>query len=154
MSIKSEIDRIKEARASISLAIRNKGVSVPATAKIDSLASYVSAIETGGGGGDTFDTCNIVLDIGTFGAFYPDGVRVFYTAYGDGLSAEFVEVSANEQSEIYLTYVICGSAICVYTEVSGVEDSGHTRYSNEAVHFIICPNSPGETVNITFTETS
>lgn len=51
MTIASEITRISNAKTSIKSAIGDKGVSVPASAKIDAYPSYIAQIETGGGGG-------------------------------------------------------------------------------------------------------
>ncbi|MBO7510048.1 MAG: hypothetical protein J6T35_02595 [Bacteroidales bacterium] len=49
MSIASEIERIQDAKADIRTAIQAKGVTVPATAKIDTYDTYVAAISQGGG---------------------------------------------------------------------------------------------------------
>lgn len=50
MSVASEIQRIQGAEADIKTAITGKGVTVPASAKIDDLADLIDAIQTGGGG--------------------------------------------------------------------------------------------------------
>ena len=50
MSVASEIQRIQGAEADIKTAIAGKGVTVPASAKIDDLADLIDAIQTGGGG--------------------------------------------------------------------------------------------------------
>lgn len=156
MSVQTEINRIKTAVTAIVNAIKGKGVSVPSSAKINDLASYIEDIPQfiDGGGGDTIDTCTVILDVGTFSAFTPNGVRVFFTAYGDGLSAEFKEVNPNERSEIYLYNVVCGSAISIYTDTSGASDATSVRYTNEHTHYIIAPSVAGATERITFTETS
>lgn len=49
MSVASEIQRIQGAEADIKTAITGKGVSVPASAKIDDLADLIDSIQTGGG---------------------------------------------------------------------------------------------------------
>ncbi|MBO4924822.1 MAG: hypothetical protein J5382_11980 [Bacteroidales bacterium] len=49
MSIASEIQRITTAKAAIKSAIQAKGVTVPASAKLDDYDDYVTAIQTGGG---------------------------------------------------------------------------------------------------------
>lgn len=49
MSIASEITRISDAKDDIRTAIQAKGVTVPASAKIDTYNTYVAAIQTGGG---------------------------------------------------------------------------------------------------------
>lgn len=50
MSIASEIERISDAKADLRTSIQAKGVTVPASAKIDTYNTYVAAIQTGGGG--------------------------------------------------------------------------------------------------------
>lgn len=52
MSIASEIERISDAKADLRTSIQAKGVTVPASAKIDDYPDYVDAIQTGGGGGN------------------------------------------------------------------------------------------------------
>lgn len=47
MSIKTEIDRIKQSKADIISALTNKGVTVPSDASIDDLSALVEAIEVG-----------------------------------------------------------------------------------------------------------
>lgn len=47
MSIATEIQRIQGAKADIKTAIQSKGVTVPASAKIDAYPDYVEAIQTG-----------------------------------------------------------------------------------------------------------
>ena len=50
MSVQSQIDRISGAVQSALAALTEKGVTVPAGTKVDSLASLIAAIEAGGGG--------------------------------------------------------------------------------------------------------
>ena len=59
MSIASEITRISDAKDDIRTAIQAKGVTVPASAKIDTYNTYVAAIQTGGGGGSNLTTLNV-----------------------------------------------------------------------------------------------
>lgn len=47
MSIASELTRLQNAKKSISNAITNKGVTVPATTKLDGMASLIGQIEQG-----------------------------------------------------------------------------------------------------------
>lgn len=54
MSIKTEITRITNAKAAIKTAIAAKGVTVPSSASIDDMATYISQIE-GGGDADKVD---------------------------------------------------------------------------------------------------
>lgn len=48
MSIKTEIDRIKQSKVDIISALETKGVTVPSDASIDDLSALVEAIEVGG----------------------------------------------------------------------------------------------------------
>ena len=47
MSIKTEIDRIKQSKTEIISALKNKGVTVPSDASLDDLSALVEAIEVG-----------------------------------------------------------------------------------------------------------
>lgn len=51
MAISDEITRIQGAKAGLRTSIQAKGVTVPASAKIDDYPDYVDAIQQGGGGG-------------------------------------------------------------------------------------------------------
>lgn len=57
--IATEIARIQQAKDDIRTAIQAKGVTVPASAKIDTYNTYVAAIQTGGGGGGNLTTLNV-----------------------------------------------------------------------------------------------
>lgn len=52
MSIASEITRLQTAKADLKTAIEGKGVSVPASAKLDAYPALVDSIQQGGGGDD------------------------------------------------------------------------------------------------------
>ncbi len=62
MSIASEITRLQNAKADIKTSIEAKGVTVPASAKIDTYDTYIDSIS--GGGGDDFG--QLCLNIGTY----------------------------------------------------------------------------------------
>ncbi|HOM05411.1 MAG TPA: hypothetical protein PLU67_07960, partial [Candidatus Kapabacteria bacterium] len=51
MSIASEIQRLQQAKSSIKQAIENKGVAVPASARLSDFDGYIEAIDAGGGEG-------------------------------------------------------------------------------------------------------
>lgn len=55
MSIQSEVSRLESAKSAIAGAITAKGVTVPASAKLDSYAELVAEIQAGGGGGGAYD---------------------------------------------------------------------------------------------------
>ena len=67
MSIASEIQRIQGAVADIKTAISGKGVTVPASAKIDDLAVLIDAIQTGGGGSTLVPTAGDYPVVGNGG---------------------------------------------------------------------------------------
>lgn len=148
MSVQTEINRIKTAVTAIVSAIRGKGVTVPSSAKIGDLAPLIESIPTGGG--DTIGTCTVVLDVSDMVANTPNTARVFYTAYGDGLSAEFMEVQAWDQSELRLYNVVCGSAIYVHTDMPMWPDSNRTRYTDDREHCIVAPDAAGSETRIVF----
>lgn len=50
MSIASEIERLQNAKSALKTAIEGKGVSVPASTKLDGYPALVDSIEQGGGG--------------------------------------------------------------------------------------------------------
>lgn len=52
MSIASEITRLQNAKTALANSIGNKGVSVPASTKLDGYAALVDSIQTGGGSQD------------------------------------------------------------------------------------------------------
>lgn len=56
MSIASEITRLQTAKANIKTSIENKGVTVSSDATLDTYASLIDSIETGGGSGLTYET--------------------------------------------------------------------------------------------------
>ncbi len=61
MSVSTEINRIKAAVTAIVNAIKNKGVTVPTTAKVSDLATYVSSIPTGTDTSDATATAANIL---------------------------------------------------------------------------------------------
>lgn len=50
MSVKTQINRLSNAKNAIADAIENKGVSVPSTTKLDGMATLINAISTSSGG--------------------------------------------------------------------------------------------------------
>ena len=48
MSIASEIERLQNAKSALKTAIEGKGVSVPASTKLDGYSALVDSIEQGG----------------------------------------------------------------------------------------------------------
>lgn len=60
MSIASEIQRLQGAKDDIKIAIQAKGVTVPASAKLDTYDTYIAQID-GGGGGSTAEEKTVVF---------------------------------------------------------------------------------------------
>lgn len=71
-TINDELLRIEGAKADIATAIGNKGVTVPANAKIDDFADLIDAIQTGGGGTD--DTLLKIMNKTITSVDIPSGV--------------------------------------------------------------------------------
>lgn len=62
MSVKTQIDRIKQSKANIISSLIAKGVNVPTDASIDDLPALIDSIQNGGSGGGTLETCTITVD--------------------------------------------------------------------------------------------
>ena len=65
MSINSEIERLQNAKSALKTAIEGKGVSVPASTKLDAYPALVDSIEAGGGGGGDDNWYFVTADSGT-----------------------------------------------------------------------------------------
>ena len=76
MSIASEIARLTNAKKDIKSALENKGVSVPASAKLDAYGNLVNSISTDTGGIDTSDADATSTDIVAPKTAYVDGNKV------------------------------------------------------------------------------
>lgn len=103
MSIQTEVNRIKTAKADIVQAIRDKGVTVPTTAKVGDLATYISSIKTGA----DIKTCNVTINI-------VDNVEllgVTATQFADGAVNTFSQNKSSGQFEI--PNVVCDSIITI-----------------------------------------
>lgn len=71
MSIQTQIDRLKQAKADLISQITAKGVAVPADASLDDLSALVAAISTGGSAVTVHTgTAAPTADIGADGDLY------------------------------------------------------------------------------------
>lgn len=70
MSIATEITRLQGAKADLKTSIESKGVTVPSSAKLDDYASYVDAIQQGGGG--QTQTKSVTITTNTTTTVQPD----------------------------------------------------------------------------------
>ena len=79
-----QIIRIRENVSAALAAIEAKGVTIPSGATSDDLADLIAQIQTGGGGGPTYETiiplqtlnCNIGLSNGAYGAYITSYLEV------------------------------------------------------------------------------
>lgn len=78
MSIQSELTRLTDAKAAIKTAIEGKGVTVPDTTLLDSMAALIEAIEAGGGAKYSY------------GSFTPSETTELTTAYAIEHNSGFV----------------------------------------------------------------
>lgn len=82
MSIASEIERLQSAKSALKTAIEGKGVSVPASTKLDGYSALVDSIEQGGGGDDD----NWYMIVGdNYSEGYAGHFKVYFHPHYDGL---------------------------------------------------------------------
>lgn len=103
MSIQTEVNRIKTAVAAIAQAIRGKGVTVPTTAKVGDLATYISSIKTGA----DIATCNVTISFGASVGY----VCVTATTFANGVMDSFSQ--GKSIGEFTINNVVCGSVISI-----------------------------------------
>lgn len=70
MSIANELTRIQNAKSAIANSIKNKGVTVPATTKLDGMAALIGQIQQGGTSVETYT--GTITSLG-------DSVDIYYT---------------------------------------------------------------------------
>lgn len=102
MSLQTELDRIEGAKADIAAAIIEKGVTVPATTKLDGMAALISSIEAGSGGGE------LQYKTGTFTPAQEALSTNSITVTGLGIKPKIVYIrfdddNANEMSNSHFT---------------------------------------------------
>lgn len=73
-TINDELTRIESSKADIATAIGNKGVTVPANAKIDDYATLIDTIQTGGGSSIYYDFIKGLFENTLTDVVVPDGV--------------------------------------------------------------------------------
>lgn len=100
-NIKTEVARIKDAKASLKTAIEGKGVSVPADAHIDAYPALVDAIQQGGGGEEWVRP-----------AEWCDVDKVYEEQYGKRKNCLVLGFACNEQRLLH--HVTCKISGAVY----------------------------------------
>lgn len=110
MSILTEVNRIKSAVSAIAQAIRGKGVTVPTTAKVGDLASYITSIKTGA----DIATCTINVTFSTNAGT----ALISATTFANGTISTVNHDFANNNSgkSISIPNVVCGSALSINTQ--------------------------------------
>lgn len=140
MSIASEISRLQAAKADIKAAIEAKGVTVPASAKLDTYDDYVAQIDGGGGAILPYDAEVQYLEFS--GAQYIDlGVTVnqdtnFYVECSPtGGSAFKTVLSARQSSSSKRFEVMFGTASNADVEIYfGYNNGSTTIYSGQSLN--------------------
>lgn len=156
MSVLSELNRINDAKTAIANAIKNKGVTVPSTAKIGDLAPLISSIRQGSGDGEAeVDTCTFEIDYGSYGAIIGDDfITVIYTpvdvqgnAVGIGSAISHVKTAQNT----ILNNVPYGShVIVILPQPGGKVATGTVEYQTETVFVLGTTYSQGKTQRVLF----
>lgn len=103
MSVNSEIERLQNAKSALKTAIEGKGVSVPASTKLDGYPALVDSIEQGGGGGSVPYIVN-PLNGTTFGS----------SDHGGGIYTHQYQVSSGNIVDAFFVDSSCGSGVGVY----------------------------------------
>lgn len=147
MSIQEQITRISNAKTDIAAAITAKGVSVPATAKLDTLAGYVAQIDTGPlwtnpSPAATFAAQTVALSLGDYDRYLviaatsaeeTDGAVSIMAATGSSTQLRGVVFSAAGTGEV-------GTAVVYMEALRPVEYSGGSLVFGDAT-------SGGEVIN-------
>ena len=134
-TINDELTRIEGAKADIATAIGNKGVTVPANAKIDDFADLIAAIQTGGGGGGggTDDTFEKVIKRTITSVDIPSGTTYIPDYFFSGCTSLSSVTFPSSLTEIRLR----GFYNCNLTTVD-LRGTGLTTISGNA--FMYCRN--------------
>lgn len=138
MSIASEISRLQTAKADLKTAIEGKGVTVPASAKLDAYPALVESIQAGGGSiedlitkenlvriiiniGDTDFTLDSSNNFSDDNGIFVDSKAVKYIKfYFDGLEIDTTPIGAPTSPTSNQTYnfLVVGSRIFGFKRVS------------------------------------
>lgn len=141
MSIKTEINRIKNAVTAIVNAITAKGVTVPSGTKIDGLASLISSIPTSSGLSLNTYQVNIKSSVGN--------ATAYYTA-GDG--KQYTKTITSTAQNIYVaagTTLRVEGASGTICELSGATVGTQTNEDNVACLYLPTANlRPAQTITL------
>lgn len=143
-TINDELTRIEQAKAAIATAIGNKGVTVPANAKIDDYATMIDTIQTGGGSPNLQSKSVSITTNGTTNVVADSGY--------DGLSSVEVGVSVATR-EAELRGVIEGSVQSLVIP-DGTQKIDNSKFANSALMSITIPNSVTSIGNSAFNKCS
>lgn len=113
MSILTEINRIKDAVTAIVNAIKNKGVTVPTTAKVDDLPTYIDAIQQGE------DVTTETNEYTSLNAELEEVINSLPDAGGGSESVEICTVTVNGGASL----LMIGTVINESGEIEGVRYS-------------------------------
>lgn len=133
MSIQTEVNRIKTAVAAIAQAIRGKGVTVPTTAKVGDLATYISSIKTGA----DIATCNVTISFGASVGY----VRVVATTFENGAIKTFNQ--SKNSGSFSIQNVVCGSIITIGGNTLDVSYNYELGYIGSAI-YLVAPSTTGD----------
>lgn len=116
MSVNSEIERLQTAKADLKTAIEGKGVSVPASTKLDGYSALVDSIEQGGGGGTAPYIVN-PLNGAVFGNSDSRG----------GVYAHQYQISSGNIIDAYFAVMHFSNTMYPYVNSPSYDDFYHTR---------------------------
>lgn len=144
MSIQTEVNRIKTAKADIVQAIRDKGVTVPTTAKVGDLAALVSSIPN-----IDIETCTLIFDLASNYDGGGDIAIVYTDANGntvegtlpDGNSAYELTVACNSLFYMSGTDLYFGSSNCLSKLVEYRGKGVYRVTSQTGTYLVVFDNS-------------
>ena len=136
MSIATEIDRLEAAKASIKTAIEGKGVTVPATTKLDGYAALIDSISGGGGASEELDSLidrtitRIVSNATTLGnsafAQCTDLTYAEFLSEGVYIKTSVFSLCSGIEAIIFRSSVLCGlGATNAFTKSSIADGTGY-----------------------------
>lgn len=98
MSVQTEIDRLKTAKAELKTAIEEKGVAVPEATTLDGYGALVSQIASGGGGGINVFSYQKAIGTGTVVIRQMDGQTLTLDSAADSQTVGGISFSYNKMN--------------------------------------------------------